>query len=428
MSRFVQNCVCNFMVIAKSDNQKLVIFMKTELFFGLTVFASLFFVLDNFAFAESSGNYHAIAYNQVDDAVSLHDYIQNPSQKMASATIKFVFEDIDSGNEFSDKVHTGLVDGNSKFIADQAYFMRNPGQFLIHTEYEINGQPHKDTQIKKFVIVDDLSGKALSGCNTAHKIIVRPDYSSAVCVSEATSSKLMERGWVGHDPNSIMKTASHDEMPVLAGMSLWRLSDHYKIGDQILIQGFFWFTDYKDDKGNIINDEIMPLVIQVINPNGDLVEVDQLANIREGEFSYPIDAAGPQWQKNGLYTVDISYGGKTIEKITFGFTVNPDEFPLSDYLQPESNDYESLCGFPVTDEMRMQAIHDNSHRFTREGIPYFDLYSVTFTHIEHAPNYPANDPHLVYWFDFDNRDKQIGFKIGACDVDGSNMSMVERRN
>ena len=416
------------MVIAKSNNQKLVIFMKTGFVFGLIVFASLFFVLDSTAFAESPGNYHAIAYNQVDDAVSLHDYIENPSQKMASATIRFVFEDIDSGNKFSDKTHTGFVDGNSRFIADQAYFMRNPGQFLIHTEYELNGQSNKDTQVKKFVIVDDLSGKALNGCSADRKIIVRPDYSSAVCVSEVTSGKLIQRGWIGHDPDSTIKTVSHEKTPVLAGMSLWQLNNHYKNGDQILIQGFFWFTDYKDEKGIIINDETLPLVIQIINPDGDLIEVDQLPDMKEGGFSYQIDAAGPQWQKNGLYTVDISYGGKTIEKITFGFTVNPDEFPLSDYLQPESNDYESLCGFAVTDEMRMQAIIDNSHRFTREGIPYFDLYSVTFTHIEHAPSYPVNDPHLVYWFDFDNRDKQIGFKIGACDVDGSNMSMVERRN
>ena len=60
--------MCNFMVIIKTNNQKFVMFMKTELFFGLMDLARIFFVSDSVAYVELSTKYHhTINYNQVDD-------------------------------------------------------------------------------------------------------------------------------------------------------------------------------------------------------------------------------------------------------------------------------------------------------------------------------------------------------------------------
>ena len=54
------------MVIVKNNNQKFVMLMKTELFFGLMMFANLFFGHDTGTYAESYIKYHAIAHNQID--------------------------------------------------------------------------------------------------------------------------------------------------------------------------------------------------------------------------------------------------------------------------------------------------------------------------------------------------------------------------
>ena len=90
--------------------------------------------------------------------------------------------------------------------------------------------------------------------------------------------------------------------------------------------------------------------------------------------------------------------------------------------------YEDVCGFPVTDEMRLNAIYEQSYRFTREGIPYFELNPGNFTYVKLAENYDLDDPHLEYWFVLENRQKEIGFRIGACDIDGSSVSLFEKRN
>lgn len=95
-------------------------------------------------------------------------------------------------------------------------------------------------------------------------------------------------------------------------------------------------------------------------------------------------------------------------------------------VQSESHAYDDLCGFPVTDEMRLKAIHDNSYRFTKEGISYFELYPGNFTHTTLAENYLPDDPHLNYWFELENGN-QVYFRIGACDVDGSDTTRFEVR-
>lgn len=56
------------MVIIKNNNQNFVMFMKTELFFGLVDFGRIFFVSDFVLYVElSTKHHHTINYNQVDD-------------------------------------------------------------------------------------------------------------------------------------------------------------------------------------------------------------------------------------------------------------------------------------------------------------------------------------------------------------------------
>ncbi len=372
------------------------------------------------AYAEVSN--YGISYNQVRDAISLYDYIPNSDDHMASATIRFVFEDVDSGNSWEEKTHTSHVSGNSQFSADQSSFVKNTGQFFIHTEYELNGKQLQDSTTLKFIIFDKFSRAALNGCSTDHKLIVKPDYSKAVCVSEKSFEKLSQRGWIGETENKI-KTDTQKEKLALVEIDILRLENNYKPDDQIVIAGYVWGINGHD----ISNDDI-PVIIQIQNPTDDLVEIAQVKVSDEGKYSHLVNVVGSNWQQNGLYTVTISYGTDVPEQTSFAFSTNSDKFSIQNALNSESYAYEDLCGFPVTDEMHMNAIYDNSYRFTPEGIPYFELNPATFSHVEIAPHYPSHDPHLNYWFDLDNKPRQIAFRIGACDVDGSGIARYEKRN
>ena len=387
--------------------------MNSKIIFGLFAVVSLIFVFSP-AYAESLA--YGLSYNQAGDAVSLYDYIKNPNDKLASASITFVFEDIDSGNHWDEKTHTGHISGNSQFSADQSYFIRNHGQFYIHTEYELNGQSIKESQTRKFVIFDQYSDAALNGCNVDHKLIVKPSYSKAVCVSEKSFEKLVQRGWIGETVKDVSVEPQEEK---LGDMNILRLENHYKPNDQIKISGSVWMFGY-----DFPNDDT-PVTIQIQNPENDLVEIAQV-KLSDGVYSHVVNAAGPMWNQNGLYTVKASYGEDIHEQTSFAFSSDSDKFSPQNALHSESYAYEDLCGFAVTDDMHMQAIYDNSHRFTREGIPYFELNPATFSHVELAPYYASNNPHLNYWFDLDNKPKQVSFRIGACDVDGSNIQMGMR--
>ncbi|QLH06425.1 hypothetical protein C5F50_04550 [Nitrosopumilus ureiphilus] len=77
--------------------------MNSKFLLGIIVFASLIFVI-NPAFAKPYGDKHGIAYDSVGKAISLGDNIVNPYDYTAS--IEFVFEDIDSGKYRDGKKHT----------------------------------------------------------------------------------------------------------------------------------------------------------------------------------------------------------------------------------------------------------------------------------------------------------------------------------
>ncbi len=87
----------------------------------------------------------------------------------------------------------------------------------------------------------------------------------------------------------------------------------------------------------------------------------------------------------------------------------------------EVQNYEDICGYPVTDQMRLDTISKISFRFNDP--PYLELHSGKFTHVERS-QYLTDIPLLQYWFDLDNG-RQIYFEIEACDLDGSSMTLTE---
>lgn len=87
----------------------------------------------------------------------------------------------------------------------------------------------------------------------------------------------------------------------------------------------------------------------------------------------------------------------------------------------ESQNYEDVCGYPVTDKMRLGIISKAS--FGLDSEPYLKAHPGNFTHVERS-QYLTDEPLLQYWFELKNN-KQIYFEIGVCDLDGSNMTLTE---
>ena len=98
----------------------------------------------------------------------------------------------------------------------------------------------------------------------------------------------------------------------------------------------------------------------------------------------------------------------------------------SEFYMPEgiigSYDFADVCGFPITDQTRLGFIFEKSNDFTNDGISYLKLWRGTFTHVELSQYYQHPYPSLEYWFTLGNGD-QVYFEIGACDTDGSGITL-----
>lgn len=93
-------------------------------------------------------------------------------------------------------------------------------------------------------------------------------------------------------------------------------------------------------------------------------------------------------------------------------------------VQLEPYAFEDVCGYPVTDEMRLKIIDDKSTRFTHDGLSYLKVRGGVFTHVELAQHYQYQYPSLDYWYTLKNG-KQVYFQIGACDIDDPNITLGE---
>ena len=91
-------------------------------------------------------------------------------------------------------------------------------------------------------------------------------------------------------------------------------------------------------------------------------------------------------------------------------------------MQSASNNYEDVCGYPVTHEMRLDILSKSKVGMLHDDLPYLDFHNGIFTHVEKS-QYLTENPILHYWFDLENG-KQVYFEIGACDLDDSNVSLT----
>ena len=90
----------------------------------------------------------------------------------------------------------------------------------------------------------------------------------------------------------------------------------------------------------------------------------------------------------------------------------------------EPYDYEDVCGFPITDEMRLDAILEGSTHFSNDGYSYLTLRGGTFSHVGMSTFSTDDNPTLQYWFTLRNG-HQVYFSMDACEIKGvSNGSKI----
>jgi hypothetical protein len=150
----------------------------------------------SFALESDTQDKDSTAYNKVGNEIQLGTSVENPNDYPVSASIEFVFENIEGDNYWDNKKHTGEADAKSSFVTHQKYFFQNAGRFYINMVYEIDGKQAKNTESTEFIIYEEDSKASLNGCEPAKKIVVRPDYSKAVCVFANSVEKLGQRGWI----------------------------------------------------------------------------------------------------------------------------------------------------------------------------------------------------------------------------------------
>ncbi|MDR3782201.1 MAG: PEFG-CTERM sorting domain-containing protein [Candidatus Nitrosotalea sp.] len=77
--------------------------------------------------------------------------------------------------------------------------------------------------------------------------------------------------------------------------------DMYERGETMVISG---------EVRKIVN--AIPLTIQIIDPNQNVVHVDQILVAQDGRFSLTVPVEGPLWKVPGNYTLMVQYGFKHI--------------------------------------------------------------------------------------------------------------------
>ena len=168
-------------------------FVRLQIFLLLVVLSIP--TLSAFA-SEDSEIGDATTYMLAGYPVELHDRVENPHDYEASASIEFVFENISGDNYWESKEHVGTASPMKNFVTHQSYFIEHPGKFYIHMKYEIDGKTAKNPNTLEFIVFEEESKAVTNGCYPDHQIIVKPDYSEAVCVFDGSVAKLVMRGWI----------------------------------------------------------------------------------------------------------------------------------------------------------------------------------------------------------------------------------------
>ncbi len=80
--------------------------------------------------------------------------------------------------------------------------------------------------------------------------------------------------------------------------------DRYNLGDIMVISG---------QVQSVVSD--MQLTIQILDPDNNLVHIDQIPVTSDGKFSLPVKIYGPLWSMPGKYSIVAQYGFKHISAI-----------------------------------------------------------------------------------------------------------------
>ncbi|EIJ65731.1 hypothetical protein BD31_I0814 [Candidatus Nitrosopumilus salaria BD31] len=168
-------------------------FMVGVVILGIGFVFMLFFMPS--VFAESIEDKYGTFYGQVGNPVSIHASVNNPNNYSTTASIEYVFENVDGNNYWDAKKHSGDVSVGKSFGAHQDYFLDDVGRFFILIVGKVNGEI-VETSKSEYILFEEYSDAALDGCAPEHELVVKPDYSKAVCVFDESVIKLVKRGWV----------------------------------------------------------------------------------------------------------------------------------------------------------------------------------------------------------------------------------------
>ena len=95
----------------------------------------------------------------------------------------------------------------------------------------------------------------------------------------------------------------------------------YVIGDTIVISG--------QVQAVVPN---TPLTVEVLDPNNNIVHVDQINVSTDGKYTYSLLAKGQLWVTNGIFTVKVQYGQTNVTAQTT-FTFQSSVTPVSNMFQ-----------------------------------------------------------------------------------------------
>lgn len=105
--------------------------------------------------------------------------------------------------------------------------------------------------------------------------------------------------------------------PIEAQITVKIDKDLYNRGDVMIVSG--------EVKSVVTN---MPLTIQVLDPDNNLVHVEQILVASDGRFSLPMKAEGPLWHMPGTYSIIVQYGFKHVSA-TVHFQFEQENIPTS---------------------------------------------------------------------------------------------------
>jgi hypothetical protein len=94
--------------------------------------------------------------------------------------------------------------------------------------------------------------------------------------------------------------------------------DQYNLGDVMVISG---------EVQSVVTN--VPVTIQILDPNNNLVHVEQILVTADGRFSLPLKIEGPLWSMPGEYSLIVQYGFKHISAMVH-FQFEQIDVPIQD--------------------------------------------------------------------------------------------------